>query len=162
MWRCRIRDRKSKIYKLVQAGYTERVLKTFGMWDCKSVVTPLDPNNRLSKREWPEVIDPIVHHRYRSIDGWLSYLVQWTWRDQIWILPIHNWVSSNVQYPGIVQQCIWKSWFVYCNTYRLLMIKESRIVTQDLWCSINSRDGYRVILLLMLIHVNWWLVIWCL
>ena len=28
-----IRDRKAKTAKLVQAGYAERVLKTFGMWD---------------------------------------------------------------------------------------------------------------------------------
>ena len=32
-----IRDRKAKTVKLVQSGYTERVLKTFGMWDCKAI-----------------------------------------------------------------------------------------------------------------------------
>ena len=30
--------------KMVQAGYAERVLRTFGMWDCNPVLTPLDPN----------------------------------------------------------------------------------------------------------------------
>ena len=44
-------DRKSKTVKLVQAGYAERVLKTFRMWDCNSVDTPLDPNNRISKHD---------------------------------------------------------------------------------------------------------------
>ena len=28
-----IRDREAKTAKIVQAGYTEGVLKTFGMWD---------------------------------------------------------------------------------------------------------------------------------
>ena len=32
-----IRDREAKTAKLVQAGYAERVLKTFGMWYCKPV-----------------------------------------------------------------------------------------------------------------------------
>jgi V8-like Glu-specific endopeptidase len=39
-----IRDRKARTAKIVQSGYAERVLKTFGMWDCKPVATPLDPN----------------------------------------------------------------------------------------------------------------------
>ena len=31
-----IRDRSTKTPTIVQKGHTERVLKTFGMWDCKS------------------------------------------------------------------------------------------------------------------------------
>ncbi len=42
------------------------------------VKTPLDANNRLSKRDCPEVVDPNVHRRYRSIVGCLSYLVNMT------------------------------------------------------------------------------------
>ena len=34
-----IRDRKTNTAKLVHAGYTERVLKTFGMWDCNVGLT---------------------------------------------------------------------------------------------------------------------------
>jgi hypothetical protein len=49
------------------AGYAERVLRTFGMWDCNPVLTPLDPNVRLTKRDTPEVVDPLLHRRMRSI-----------------------------------------------------------------------------------------------
>ena len=47
-----IRDRRAaRTEKLVQTGYAERVLRTFGMWDCNPVLTPLDPNVRLTKRD---------------------------------------------------------------------------------------------------------------
>ncbi len=32
-----IRDRAARTNKKVQAGYAERVLRTFGMWDCNPV-----------------------------------------------------------------------------------------------------------------------------
>ncbi len=74
-----IRDREAKTAKIVQSGSAVRVLKTSGMWDCHPVKTPgLDANNRLSKRDCPEVVDPNVHRRYRSIVGCLSYLVNMT------------------------------------------------------------------------------------
>jgi hypothetical protein len=41
-----IRDRSVKSATIVQKGYAERVLKTFGVWDCKSCATPLDANSR--------------------------------------------------------------------------------------------------------------------
>ena len=41
-----IRDREAKTAKIVQSGYVERVLKTFGKRDCHPVKTPLDANNR--------------------------------------------------------------------------------------------------------------------
>jgi hypothetical protein len=56
-----------------KSGYAERVLRTFGMWDCNPVLTPLDPNVRLTKRDSPEVVDPRLHRRMRSIVGCLSY-----------------------------------------------------------------------------------------
>ena len=39
-----IRDRSAKTAKIVQKVYAERVLKTFGMWDCKPCDTLLDAN----------------------------------------------------------------------------------------------------------------------
>ena len=77
-----IRDRAAKTTKIVQSGYAERVLKTFDMWDCHPVKTPLDANNQLSKRDCPEVVDPNVHRRYHSIVGCLSYSVNMTQPDQ--------------------------------------------------------------------------------
>jgi hypothetical protein len=45
-----IRDRVARTGKMVQAGYDERVLRTLGMWDCNPVLTPMDPNVRLTKQ----------------------------------------------------------------------------------------------------------------
>jgi len=45
------------------------------MWECNPVATPMDPNVRLSKLDCPEVVDPLLHRKYRSIVGCLSYLV---------------------------------------------------------------------------------------
>jgi hypothetical protein len=44
-----VRDRKAHTGQLIQAGYAERVLRVFNMWDCNPVATPMDPNVRLSK-----------------------------------------------------------------------------------------------------------------
>jgi hypothetical protein len=62
-----IRDRSAKTGTFVQKGYTERVFKTFGMWDCKCCATPLDTNSRLSQSDYPQVVDPVLHLRYHSI-----------------------------------------------------------------------------------------------
>ena len=64
--------------KLVQRGYTERVLRTFGIWECKACATPLDANSMLSKIDSAQVVDSVLHRRYRSIPGCLSYLVNMT------------------------------------------------------------------------------------
>jgi hypothetical protein len=63
------------------------------------VKTPLDDNNRLSKRDCPEVVDPNVHRRYRSIVGCLSYLVNMTRPDLVFT---YSHLSKFVQYPGMV------------------------------------------------------------
>jgi hypothetical protein len=74
-----IRDREAKAAKIVQSGYAVRALKTSGIWDCHPVKTPgLDANNRLSKRDCPEGVDPNLHRCYRSIVGCLSYLANMT------------------------------------------------------------------------------------
>jgi hypothetical protein len=64
-----IRNRSAKTAKIVQRGYAERVLRTFGMWDCKPCATPLDASSRLSKKDCPQVVDPSLHRRHRSITG---------------------------------------------------------------------------------------------
>ena len=73
-----VRDRKTRTRHLVQAGYAERVLRAFDMWESHPVATPLDPNVRLSKLDCPAVVDPRVHRKYRSIVGCISYLVNMT------------------------------------------------------------------------------------
>jgi hypothetical protein len=94
-----IRDREARTGKLVQAGYAERVLRTFGMRDCNPVLTPLDPNVRLTKRDSPKVVDPRLHRRMRSIVGCLSYLVNMTRPDLAFT---YSQLSKFVQAPGPV------------------------------------------------------------
>ena len=62
-----VRDREARTGQLIQAGYAERVFGVFNMWDCNPVATPMDPNVRLSKLDCPEVVDPLLHRKYRSI-----------------------------------------------------------------------------------------------
>ena len=94
-----IRDRAARTGKFVQAGYAERVLRTFGMWDCNPALTPLDPNIRLTKRDSPEAVDPRLHRRMRSIVGCLSYLVNMTRPDLAFT---YSQLSKFVQSPGPV------------------------------------------------------------
>ena len=94
-----IRDRAARTGKMVQAGYAERVLRTFGMWDCNPVLTPMDPNVRLTKRDSPEVVDPRLHRRMRSIVGCLSYLVNMTRPDLAFT---YSQLSKFIQSPGPV------------------------------------------------------------
>jgi hypothetical protein len=68
------------------------------MWDCKPIHTPLDANSRLTKSDCPEVVDPILHRRYRSITGCLSYLVNMTRPDLAFA---YSQLSKFVQYPGV-------------------------------------------------------------
>ena len=94
-----IRDRSARTGKLVQAGYAQRVLRTFGMWDCHPVGTPLDPNIRLTKKDSPEAVDPRLHKRMRSIVGCLSYLVNMTRPDLAFT---YSQLSKFLQSPGPV------------------------------------------------------------
>ena len=94
-----IRDRAARTGKLVQAGYAERVLRAFGLWDVHPVSTPLDSGSRLSKKDCPEVVDPRLHKRMRSITGCISYLVNMTRPDLAFA---YSQLSKFVQRPGPV------------------------------------------------------------
>ena len=85
------------------------------MWDCKSCDTPLDANSRLSKKDCPQVVDPPLHHRYRSITGCLSYLVNMTRPDLEFA---YSQLSKFVQYPGVVHfQAAERVLQYVCDTY---------------------------------------------
>ena len=64
-----------------------------------SELTPMDPNVRLTKRDSPEVVDPRLHRRMRSIVGCLSYLVNMTRPDLAFT---YSQLSKFVQSPGPV------------------------------------------------------------
>ena len=69
------------------------------MWDCNPVLTPMDRNVRLTKRDSPEVVDPLLHRQIRSIVGCLSYLVNMTRPDLAFT---YYELSKFVQSPGPV------------------------------------------------------------
>jgi hypothetical protein len=66
-----VRDRKTCTRQPIQSGYAERVLRVYYMLECNPVATPLDPNVRLYKLDCPDVVDPLVHRKSRSIVGCL-------------------------------------------------------------------------------------------
>ena len=94
-----VRDRKTRTGHLVQAGYAERVLRAFDMWESHPVATPLDATTRLSKLDCPSVVDPHVHRKYRSIVGCISYLVNMTRPDLAFS---YSQLSKFLQHPGDV------------------------------------------------------------
>jgi hypothetical protein len=68
------------------------------MWDCKLCATPLDSNSRLSKVDYSQVVDPVLHRRYHSITGCLSYLVNMTRPDLAFV---YSQLNKFVQYPAV-------------------------------------------------------------
>jgi hypothetical protein len=67
-----IRDRAARTGNQTGgSGIRRACIAHFEMWDCNPVLTPLDPNVRLTKRDSPEVVDPRLHRRMRSIVGCL-------------------------------------------------------------------------------------------
>ena len=92
-----VRDRKNRTGHLVQAGYAERVLRAFDMWENHPVATPLDaPLAYLSLIDCPSVVDPHVHRKYRSIVGCNSYLVNMTSPDLAFS---YSQLSKFLQHP---------------------------------------------------------------
>ena len=94
-----VRDRERRTGTLSQSGYAEKILRTYGMWDCKPVTTPLKPGVRLSKKDSPEFVDPALHRRYRGLVGHISFLMAMTRPDLAFA---YSEISKFVQYPGAV------------------------------------------------------------
>jgi hypothetical protein len=92
------------------------------MWHCKPCATLLDSNSRLSQADYPQVVDPALHHRYRSITGCLSYLANMTSQDLVFA---YSQLSKFVQYPGVVHllsECCnyWiPEWYLWSRNYLL-------------------------------------------
>ena len=74
-----IRDRPHRTSQLVQTAHTERLLRTFDMWDeVHTVATPMIPGTRLVKADCSETLSPTLQRRNRSIVDSIGYLVQMT------------------------------------------------------------------------------------
>ena len=93
-----IRDWKTHSITINQTAYANRVLKAFGFDTAHPVKTPLEPGIRLTRRDCPAVIDPVLHRRYHQIVGCISYLVQMTRPDMAFA---YAELSKFVAYPGV-------------------------------------------------------------
>jgi len=95
-----IRDRPIRTSQLVQTAYTERLLRTFGMWDeDHTVATLMLPGTRLVKADCPDTPSPTLQCRYRSIVGSIGYLVQMTRCDMAFA---YGQLSLSLHNPGPV------------------------------------------------------------
>eukprot|EP00961_Rhodomonas_salina_P294095 3934273-Rhodomonas_salina.1 len=92
-------DRQACTVTLRQKVYAERVLRTYCMWGCATVKTPMEPGTRLSKADSPQHVDPVLHRRYRGIVGHISFLVSCMRPDLAFA---YSELSKFVQFPGQV------------------------------------------------------------
>ena len=69
-----IQDQLTGVIRIGQPSYTEKILQNFGMYDCKPVSTPVNPDVKLVFSESPdEVCDQLM---YQAVIGNLLYLLQ--------------------------------------------------------------------------------------
>ena len=61
---------------LHQRAFVKKLLARFSMEDCNPKSTPFDVNLDLSLKDCPDVVDPVLQHRYRELIGSLMYLYQ--------------------------------------------------------------------------------------
>lgn len=72
-----IRNRATCTLSLAQSSYVDKILKRFGMTDCKPVSVPIDPNAQLSVHQSPSTPAEIASMRnipYRELVGALVWL----------------------------------------------------------------------------------------
>ena len=132
------RDRATKRTIITQKHYTRHVLESEDMWDCNPKATPMVPNTRLSADDQPDVVDPILHKRYRGIVGKLGYIVNMTRPDLAWA---YSELSKFVQRPGQAHMAAAKHVLQYlrgtydrCLTYS----KQAGIRHNTLWGWVDS------------------------
>ena len=64
-------DRKAKVLTISQKAYLENFLKRFGMFDCKPISTPMEPNKKFNKL--PDDQESVDVQRYQAAIGSLTY-----------------------------------------------------------------------------------------
>ncbi|PLW08754.1 hypothetical protein PCANC_21880 [Puccinia coronata f. sp. avenae] len=107
--------------KLSQDVYTKKILDKFGMSECKSVLTPMVPNTRLSKAT-PEEISKfrVLGINYRQAIGLLNYLAVSTRPDISFVM---SQLSQHLENPGI------QHWAACVHLLRYLSGSVSRGIT---------------------------------
>ena len=68
------RDRESKTLTISQSHYTEKVLKKFGMENCKPISTPLEPGRKFQQLSPSDELFDV--HTYQQSIGCLTYICQ--------------------------------------------------------------------------------------
>ena len=93
------RDVEGRTSRLHQKAFLEKLLKDYGYWEVRAPpVTPMVPKAKLSAEDQPDVADPVLHRKYRSIVGALGWLSNGTRPD---ISHTYSELSKYVQRPGV-------------------------------------------------------------
>lgn len=96
------RDGPTGNLKLSQTRYANDLLKKFGMFDCKSVATPIESNTKVSKEDGPkseQETREMEDKPYRELVGGLIYLANATRPDLSFAASV---LSRFCSKPGIV------------------------------------------------------------
>ena len=95
-WERDIEGRKSRLH---QKAFIEKLLRDYGYWECQAPpATPMAPKAKLSAEDQPEVPDPAIHRRYRSMVGAIGWLSNGTRPD---VSYAYSEMSKHVQRPGL-------------------------------------------------------------
>lgn len=94
------RDMQNQIMEISQAGYVEKILRRFGMFESNPVNTPLDPNVRWAKSN----DDELTSHPFKELLGCLQYLALVSRPDicaAVSILSKYQASPSNAHWTGL-------------------------------------------------------------
>ena len=96
------RDRESRSLTLSQPNYTEKVLKKFGMENCKPVSTPLEPRRKFQQLSSSD--EPFDIQTYQKVIGCLTYMSTATRLDiaaAVGVLPQYMSKPSKDHWMGV-------------------------------------------------------------
>ena len=89
------RDRTNRIIRLGQAAYVERILREHGMWDAKSVSTPIETSAKLVPAEDGYQAEQKFKTRYQSAVGSLMYAMLGTRPDIAYAVSVVSRYAHN-------------------------------------------------------------------
>ena len=90
-----VRDRANRTIRLGQAAYVERVLRDNGMWDAKSISTPMETSVKLVPAEDGFQATPNHRTRYQSAVGSLMYAMLGTRPDLAFAVSVVSRYAHN-------------------------------------------------------------------
>lgn len=87
------RDRANKILRLSQETYLEKILKDYGMWECKAIVVPMDGSLTSSLQDYQAT--DVFRTQYQSAVGSLIYAMLSTRPDLAFSVSVVSRYVSN-------------------------------------------------------------------